>query len=80
MTDTFVLDMPVELSLELVAIVRPDFLDAERELFDDVVNKVDGAGLGVFLIDLERPNPGRIIDGGELEAADFPALFSFERQ
>jgi len=31
----------VELGLQLMAIVGPDFLDAERELFDDVIDEVD---------------------------------------
>ena len=80
MADPLVFDMPMELGLELMAIVGSDFLDAERELFDDAVDEVDGAGLGMFLVDLERPHPCRIIDGGELEATDLLALFSSERQ
>lgn len=52
----------------------------KREALDDVVDKVDGAGLGVFLVDLECPHPGCVIDGRELEATDFLATLSFERQ
>ncbi len=35
--DALIFDMPVELGLELVALVGPDFLYAEREFFDDRV-------------------------------------------
>ena len=55
MADALILDMPVELGLELMAVVGPDLLDAERELFDDVIDKVDRIGLCVFVVDLERP-------------------------
>ena len=41
MADALILDVPVELGLELMAVVGPDFLDAERELFDDVIDEVD---------------------------------------
>lgn len=75
-----ILDMPVELGLKLMAIVGSDLANAKREALDDVVDKVDGAGLGVFLVDLERSHPGRVIDGRELEATDLLSTFSFERQ
>lgn len=39
--DALVLDMPVELGLELMAVIGPNFLDAEREPFNDVIDKVD---------------------------------------
>ena len=41
MTDALIFDVPMELGLELMPIVGPDFLDAERELFDDVIDEVD---------------------------------------
>ena len=52
MADALILDMPVELGLELMAVVGPDLLDAERELFDDVIDEVDRVGLCVFVVDL----------------------------
>ena len=61
MADAVVLDMPVELRLELMAIVCPDLTNAKWKAFDDVVNEVDGAGLGVFVVDLERSYPGCVI-------------------
>ena len=69
MADAKILDMPMEFGLELMAIIRPDFADAERELFNDVVNKVDCIGLGVLFVNLQRPNPRCVIDGGVLEPA-----------
>ncbi len=48
-TDALVLDIPVELGLELMAVVGSDFLDAVRELFDDVIDKVVSVGLSVFV-------------------------------
>jgi hypothetical protein len=43
-----ILDMPVELGLELVAIVCAYFADAEWELFDDMIDEVDRVGLCVL--------------------------------
>ncbi len=63
MADTLIFDMPVELGLELMPIVGPDFLDAERELFNDVIDEVDRVGLCVFVVDLERPDAGRVRGG-----------------
>ena len=70
MPDALVLDVPVELGLELMAIVGSDFLDAERELFDDVIDEVDGVGLCVFVVDFEGPDAGCVVDGSILEPAD----------
>lgn len=39
--DFLVLDLQGELGMELTAFVCPDFADAERELFDDAIDKVD---------------------------------------
>ncbi len=38
----------MEFSLELMAIVRTDRVDAKRDLFDHLVHKVDGVFLCVF--------------------------------
>ncbi len=78
MPDPLVLDMPVEFGLELMAVIGPDFLDAERELVDDIVNEVDGIGLGMSIVDLERANAGGVIDGGVLEPPHGLAGFTFE--
>lgn len=54
-SDAPIFDTPVELGLKPMTIVGPDFLDAERELFDDMIDKLDRTGLCVFAVDLERP-------------------------
>lgn len=48
MADALIFNVPVELGLEFMPVVGPDFPDAERELFDDVIDKVDRVGLCVF--------------------------------
>jgi hypothetical protein len=78
MTDSLILDVPVELGLELMAVVCPDFANAERELFDDVIDKVLSVGLSMFVVDFERPDTCCVIDSGILEAADFLATLTDE--
>lgn len=60
--DTQIFDVPMELGLELVAIVGSDFSDTERELVDDVIDEVDHIGLCMFFIDFQGANAGRIIN------------------
>ena len=75
--DPEIFDMPMEFGLEFVAIIRMDFTNAEWELFDDVVNEVDGVCLRVFIVDLEGANSGCIVDGCILEATNlFAATWS----
>ena len=40
-SDGLILDMPVELGLEFMAVNGSDLLDAEREPIDDVIDEVD---------------------------------------
>lgn len=80
MADAKILDMPMEFGLEFMAIIRLDFTDAEWELFNDMINKVDRIGLCVLFVNLQRPNPRSVIDGGVLEAADLHPLFANESQ
>ena len=75
MPDPEIFDMPVELRLELVTIIRTHFPNTEWKLFNDVVNEIDGVCLRVFLIDLERANSGRVVDRRILESADLSPLF-----
>lgn len=72
--------MPMKLGLELMAVVGSDLANTKREGPDDVVNEVDGACLGVFLVDFERSHPGRVINGGKLKTAYLLVSFSFECQ
>jgi hypothetical protein len=78
--DAKVFDMPMEFGLELMTVVGSNFSNAEREYFDDVVNKPDRVCLSVFLVNLERPNSRCIINCCVLETTDFFAIFSFEGQ
>ena len=80
MPNAKVFDVPMELRLKLMSVVRADFPDPEREFFDDVINEVDRIGLGVFFIDFERPHTRRIINRGILETPYFLALLSYECQ
>jgi hypothetical protein len=52
--------MPVEFRLELMPVVGANSVDAERELFDHEVHKVNRVGLVVPLVDLQRTNAGCI--------------------
>lgn len=49
-------------------------------LLDDVIDEVDGVGLGMFLVDLERSDAGCLVDGGILEASELLTLLSDESQ
>ena len=78
MADALIFDVPMELGLELMAIVSPDLFDAERELFNDVIDKVDRVGLSMFVVDFERPDARRVIDSSILEPADLLAALASE--
>ena len=52
MTNALVFDVPVELDLEPMPVVRPHLADTEREALDDVVEEGDGVGLGAPAVDL----------------------------
>jgi hypothetical protein len=78
MAYALILDVPVELGLELMAVVGSDLFDLERELFDDVIDKVDRVGLSMLVIDLEGPDTRSIVDGGILEASYLLAALADE--
>lgn len=63
--------MPVELSLELMAIVGPSFLDADRELFHGAIGRVLPTLLRAFVAELWRHDTRRVIAGSISEPADF---------
>jgi len=70
----------MEERLELVAAVGLDRADSKRKLFDYVADEVDGVGLGVAAIHLERAYAGSVVDGRVLVAPHGPALFPFQSQ
>jgi hypothetical protein len=72
--------MPMEERLELVAAVGLDRADPKRKLFDHVVDEVDGVGLGVAAIHLERAYASGIVDGRVLVAPHSSALFPLQSQ
>ena len=78
--DPEIFDMPMEFGLELMTVVGPHLVNAEWELFDDMINEVDGVCLRMFFIDLERANPSCIVDCCILESANLFTAFSFEGQ
>ena len=68
----------MELGLKLVTDVSPDFSNADRKVLDDVVNAIDGVGLHVFIKDLERANPDRVISRNILKSIHLFSTFSFK--
>jgi hypothetical protein len=42
---TPIFDMPIELGLELMAVVNSDFLDTERKFFNNLFLEIDGTDL-----------------------------------
>jgi hypothetical protein len=74
MADALVLDVPMELGLELMAIVGPHLADPEGEPGNDVVDEGDRIGLSVPVVDLECPDAGRIINRGVLIALALPSF------
>ena len=55
-------------------------MDAERELIDDVVDKVDGGFLRVLRDCLPSPEPRGVVDGGVLKPVYLFAFFPFENE
>ena len=70
----------MELGLELMTVISADLPDTERELVDDVIDKVDRVSLGMLLVDFECTNTRSVINSSILEAAYFLALLSDESQ
>lgn len=52
MPDPKIFNMPMEFRLELMAIVSPNFANAERELLNDMINEIDRICLRVLVVDL----------------------------
>lgn len=59
-------DVPVEGTLELGSVVGLDDLDLERELLEHLVDELDRHFLVVSRVDPQHPDPGAVIDCGEL--------------
>jgi hypothetical protein len=66
MPDVLLLEVPVEIGLELSAIVRLDHEYSERKPANDLVHKADGCLLIADVVDLKHTDAGAVIDGREL--------------
>ena len=69
--------MAVEGRLEPWCAIGGDGLDPERALLDPVTDEVDGVGLGVGLVDLQRPNACGVVDRRVLVASHRTPPFRF---
>ena len=74
MPDALVLDVPVEQGLPFMPSVSSYGVDTEGELLDDVINEVDRVLLRMASVDLQCPDPGRIVDRGVLIPTDSVAV------
>ena len=63
-TNVLILDVPVELGLELMAVIGSGFFDVQRELFDDVTDEVDRVRLCMFVVNLECRFARRNVNAG----------------
>ena len=66
--------MPMELGLKLMVSICSDRMESEGEFFDHILNKLNGVLLIVTRVDLQRPDPGCIVDGRVLKASDSFAI------
>ena len=81
MPDALVFNIPVEFSLELMAVVSPDFSDPEREFLEDMmIDEVNSLGLRVAFIYFKSPHSGCIVDGSILKPVCLLIGFSYESQ
>ena len=64
--DAPVQHVPVKRRGELRTVVGLDRLDGERQLGQDVAEELDRGLLVVARVDLEDPQPGAVVDRGEL--------------
>ena len=68
----------MELGLELVAVVGPNHFDAERDLRDNVIDKVDGTLLVVFRVSFDDSDSSGIVDGRVLVTFDEALVLTFQ--
>jgi len=72
--------VPMEERLELMAAIGADGSYPKRKLLHHVVDEVDGIGLRVPLVDLQRSNSRGIVDRSVLVAPDGRSLLSRKRE
>lgn len=66
MPHALVFNLPVKTSLKLMLTVSSDSADPEGKLFNHIIDVLDRTNLVMLRIDLQSPNPCRIIDGSIL--------------
>lgn len=74
------LNVPKKFCLELMAMIGADCMNANGEHPHQVIDEINYIGLGVALIDSQGPNPGSIVNCGELKAPDPFARWCFQVQ
>lgn len=78
MADAPVFNVPVKFGLEFVTVVGANFPNPKRKFADDVIDEIDRIGLGMLVVNLERPDACCIVDRGILETSDLGAARPFE--
>ena len=73
-----ILDVPMELGLELMAVIRPYRMDTEGKSLYHEIDELDCRSLVVPVINPQSPDTGGIVYGGVLEAPDRHAHRVFE--
>jgi hypothetical protein len=72
--------MPVEFGLKFMPVIRSDNLYPERELFNDIVDKIYGTGLSMGIVDLQGSNASAVINSGILVAPYFLSVSILKNQ
>ena len=75
MADTQIRQVPVEFSLELMAVVSTHGINTKGKPGDNIVNKIDRALLIVFSVDLECPYTGGVINSRKLKKPNQATIF-----
>jgi len=52
MANPHIFHMPMELGLEFVTVIRPNGMDAEGESRDNMIDKMNGIFLSMFVVNL----------------------------
>jgi hypothetical protein len=68
MPDAEIMQMPMEVSLELIPVVCANGMDPEGKPGNNIIDKSDGITLGVSIIDFQGTDSRRIVDGRILES------------
>lgn len=75
-----ILDVPMELSLPLMATIGSNGVNAKRKLLDHIVDEVNRTFLSLFPIDLEGADTGCIVNGRKLIATDSATLLGAQTE